>query len=161
MPGQPGIEHVVHEQVAQQWADYPSLRGTLTARHHAAIRLLLWRGEPSFHVEQCPLIPDVFVDCLEQQSVRYVVEQTADVKLDHPVIAPTPLPSDSDRIQRRFARPVAVGVVQKVRLDVRLDLQLDDHLCHSVRHRRHPEDPLPARFLRYRDRFYRCGKVAP
>ncbi len=42
MPGHPGIKHVVQEQIAQQRTDHPALRGALTARHHTAIRLLLW-----------------------------------------------------------------------------------------------------------------------
>ena len=107
------------------------------------------------------MTPHVFTNGLEQQSVRDVVKQPADVKLDHPGIAPTPLPGDPDRIQGRFAWSVAIGVIQKVRLDVWFNLQLDNHLGHSVRHRRHPEDPFPTRFLRYRDRFHRCGKVTP
>ena len=54
------------------------------ARHHTAVGLLPWRRKPPFHVEQCPVTPNVFANCLEQQSVRDVVKQPADVKLDLP-----------------------------------------------------------------------------
>jgi len=54
----------------------------------------------------------MFPNGLMQQVVRDVVEQTFDVEFKDPVIFPAPLARDAYRIQRRFIRPVAVGVRQ-------------------------------------------------
>jgi hypothetical protein len=45
------------------------------------------------------------------------VKQRADVVLQDPIELPAALAGDGERIMRRFARPVAVGVSVKHRLE--------------------------------------------
>jgi len=55
-------------------------------------------------------------DGLEHQLPVDAVEETLDVDVEHPVVAPTALPSRVHRIDGRFAGPVAVGVDVEQRL---------------------------------------------
>ena len=45
-------------------------------------------------------------NCLEQEFVRDVVEQTFDIELQNPVILPATLARNAYRIQSRFSRSV-------------------------------------------------------
>ncbi len=66
-----------------------------------------------------------------------VVEETFDVQVQHPGIPPAALARSSDRLVRRPARPVAIGVRVEQRINLRFQTLLDYHLGHSVGHRRH------------------------
>jgi hypothetical protein len=63
-----------------------------------------------------------------------VVEQTFDVELENPVVLPAPLARDANSIERRFSRPIAIGVCQKYWVQVRLNELFDNHLGHSIRY---------------------------
>lgn len=90
------------------------------------------------------------------------VKELGDIKVDDPVLALTPRPTDSDRIQRRTLPPIAVGIVVEDRLRTRLQLQRNDSLGDPVGHSRHSKDPSPlAVRFRYLHRQHRWGKVTP
>ena len=101
---------VVHEQIRQNRADHTTLRGyrgfVQTVSHVPFHR----RRQPSFDVEQRPLARHVFADSPEQKFMVDVVEQSFDVELYNPVIFPASLARDADGIERRFPRPIPVGV---------------------------------------------------
>jgi hypothetical protein len=88
-----------------------------------------------------------------------IVEQSFDVKLDHPVILPTAPPDQSNRVMRRAPGPVPIGVPMKHRLQVRLKHPLHDGLCHSVGDGRDTEQAYPTRLLRNRNPFDRRWKI--
>jgi site-specific DNA recombinase len=92
----PRSHHTTLRGAASSFYKYPIL-------HHGSF-------QPSFDVEPRPCALDVLVNRLEQKIVRKIVEQPFDVKLQNPIIFPASLARDSDRIQSRFARSVAVGV---------------------------------------------------
>src|SRR5260370_42508580 len=88
--------------------------------------------QPSFDVEQRPLTLHMLPNRLHQQIVREVVKQAFDVEVENPVVPPTPFTCDAYSIQRRFSRPVAIGVRQEDRIQLRLTQLLDYHLCDSI-----------------------------
>src|SRR5271166_705313 len=63
-----------------------------------------------------------------------LIESRLDVELDHPVILPAPLSSDSNGLLRRPSRPISIGIWMKDRVECWLDDSLDDSLCDPIRH---------------------------
>jgi hypothetical protein len=55
----------------------------------------------------------MFPDGPQQELVVNVVEQTSDIELQYPVVLPAPLSRNPYSVQRRFVRPVPIGVCQK------------------------------------------------
>nr|WP_201749481.1 hypothetical protein [Micromonospora sp. 4G51] len=53
----------------------------------------------------------VSLDSLDDEVPPDAVEELLNVKIDHPVFLPTPLPATLDRIQSRPIRPVTVGIL--------------------------------------------------
>ena len=53
----------------------------------------------------------VLAQSRHQEAVIEIVEQAPDVELHHPVLVPATASGDGDRLQRRFPRPIAIGVV--------------------------------------------------
>jgi len=78
------------------------------------------------------------------QQIRIdAVEESLDVEINDPRVAPAALPRRSDRIERRFAGPVSIGVAVEPGLHQRLEEPFDHHLGDAVgkppgvdRHRR-------------------------
>ena len=90
------------------------------------------------------------------------VEEGPDVKIDHPVLVPTPLPAHGQSVMGGTPPTVAVAVG----MEDRLQLLLQQHRCrglgHPVHRVRHPEgpDPRPVIF-RYLHRPHRPREIAP
>src|SRR5271165_3998055 len=101
----------------------------------------------------------MFPNGLKQQVVRDVVEQTFDVEFKDPVIFPAPLARDAYRIQRRFIRPVAVGVRQEYGIEIRLNQLFDHHLRDPVAYGGHTQNPFAPTLLRNGDSADRRRKV--
>ena len=90
-----------------------------------------------------------------------VVEQSADVVLQHPVPCPAALARDGKGIVCRSPGAVPIGVVMKNRLQYWFQHQDHNGLRNSIADRRYAKYPLSSRFLRNRHGFDRRGKVAP
>src|SRR6266436_1450485 len=73
---------------------------------------------------------------------------------------PAPLTRDPHRVQSRFSRSVAVGVVQEYRIEIRLNQLLDHHLRDSIAHRGHTQNPLAPTLLGNGNSAHRRWKVA-
>src|SRR5664279_3134804 len=69
------------------------------------------------------------------------VEEFLDVQIKHPVILPTAPPACPDRIQRRTARPVTIGIRMEHRLHPLFEFHGHHRLGDSVRHRRRKVTP--------------------
>src|SRR5664280_737176 len=89
------------------------------------------------------------------------VEEFLDVQIKHPVILPTAPPACPDRIQRRTARPVTIGIRMEHRLHPLFEFHGHHRLGDSVRHRRHTQNSHPAMRFRYLHRLHRRRKVTP
>ena len=95
------------------------------------------------------------------QQIRIdAVEEGLDVEINDPRVAPAALPRRSDRIERRFAGPVSIGVVVEPGLHQRLEEPFDHHLGDAVGNRGNPQRPRLAVTLRYVDPPHRRRKVA-
>ena len=79
----------------------------------------------------------MLANCLEQEVVRKIVEQALYIKLQNPIIFPAPLSRDPNGVQRRFPRPVAIGVCQEYLVQIRLYELFDNHLSNSIRYSWH------------------------
>jgi len=90
-----------------------------------------------------------------------VVEQTFDIKLKNPTVLPTPLSRDSNCVQRRFSRPVTVGVWKEYGLETWLNGLLDHHLRHAICHSGHTQNPLASSLFGNGDGEHRRRKVGP
>src|SRR5215475_9978478 len=122
----------MQEKIRQEGTNYPSLRGSCTARNDAAILDLHRRLQPTFDVEQHPRTIRMLADRLEHQLPINTVEVGLDVEIQHPVIAPAALTSRVHGIDRRLAGPVAIGVGVEHRLQDRLQVTSGDFLGDSV-----------------------------
>src|ERR1022692_4892214 len=73
---------------------------------------------------------------------------------------PTPLTRHSYSLQSRFARSVTVGIRQEYGFHVALNQLFDHHLCDTIAHRGHPQNPLAPILLGNGNSAYRWRKVA-
>jgi hypothetical protein len=70
------------------------------ASHKTSVLLPERSFQPALYVQQYPATIAMMTQSLHQQIVPDIVEQTADVKLYHPVVFPAPLSGHSNRIMR-------------------------------------------------------------
>ena len=89
-----------------------------------------------------------------------IIEQPLDVEFQYPIVFPAPLPGHRYRIQRRFPRSIAVGVMVKVRLYLGLKIDFRHHLGHPITYRGDSQQACPATLLGDCNRFHGWGKVA-
>src|SRR4030095_10902424 len=87
-------------------------------------------------------------------------EQTFDVELQNPVVSPAALTRDTDGIEGRFSRPIAIRVRQKDWIQIRLDKLLHNHLSHAISYSGHTQNPLTSSLFGYGDGTHRRRKVA-
>ena len=62
-----------------------------------------------------------------------------DVEVEHPAVAPTTASSHSQRVVRRFPRPIPIRVRVEHGFQDRLQVALDDHLGDAVGNRRYAQ----------------------
>src|SRR6202012_1171661 len=89
-----------------------------------------------------------------------IVEQPSNVELHHPVLVPATASGDGDRLQRRFARPVTVGILVEERIEPWLQPNLDRRLRDPVGHFRADQPPHTPLLLRNWHSLYRRRKIA-
>ena len=89
-----------------------------------------------------------------------IVEQPPDIELHHPVLVPASASGDSDRLQRRFPRPVAIGIVVEKRVKPWLQPHLHRCLRDPVGYRRDAQHPHAPGLLRNRHSLYRRWHIA-
>src|SRR5262245_8029306 len=124
----------MQKQIRQKRTDSAPLRRPCGARHNATVPPLLRRLQPALDVEQHPRAIRVMADSLEQQLPIDAVEETFDVEIEHPVVAPAALTSCTHGIKCRSAGPVTIGISVERRLQVRLQETTSDF----------QRDPLPS-----------------
>src|SRR5215831_13507217 len=122
----------MQEKIRQEGTDYSSLRSSCIARNDATILHLHRRLQPAFDVEQHPTASRMLANCLEHQLPIKTVEVGSNVQIKYPVVAPAALSRCAHGVDRRFARPVTVGVRMKHRLQDRLQVTSSDFLGDSV-----------------------------
>ena len=113
-----------------------------------------------FDVEKHPRAIRVLAHRPHQQIRIDAVEEALDVEIKNPVTTPASLPRHADRIERRFAGSVSIGVRVEAWLHQRLQVPLDHHLGDAVGDRGNPQRPRLAIALRYVDPPHRRRKVA-
>ena len=114
--------------------------------------------QPTLDVEQDPGFLTVLAQSRHQEAVIEIVEQTPDVELHHPVLVPATASGDGDRLQRRFPRPIAIGIVVEERIKLWLQPHLDRRLRDPVGYRRDAQHPHAPGLLRNRHAFTGGGK---
>ena len=160
MPRHPEIERIVQEQIGQDRRHDAALRRALVARLKLPIRALHRRFQPTLDVEQDPGFLTVLAQSRHQEAVIEIVEQPPDVELHHPVLVPATASGDGDRLQRRFPRPIAIGIVVEDRIKPWLEPHLDRRLRDPVGYRRDAQHPHAPGLLRNRHCLYRRRKIA-
>lgn len=146
LPGHPRIKRVVQEDVGQHGRERRPLRSPAIARAKGAVRVLQRRFQPPLDVEQEPPLTGVVSDRAQDELGIERVEERPDVKIDHPVVSPTPFATARHRIMRRAPRPIAIRIRVEHGLHERLQVQPGDRLGNPIGDSRHTErpDPLPA-----------------
>ena len=147
-PGTPGpstVERVVQEQVRQDRRNCRPLRGSL-ARSEQACHPGAAAAQPATpDIEQHPAAVGDRLDRTDHQVPGNGVEELLDVKIDHPVVLPAPLPAYLDRV---MSRPVAAGSHRNP-VEPGLHQRLQKHgyrrLRDPVSDRRHAQHPGPRR----------------
>src|SRR5450759_1426748 len=155
----PPIKRIMQKQIGQQRADDTALRRALLTRDQLAILLLHWRFQPALNVESDPLLLGVFLHRPYQQILRDVIEETLDVQIYNPVIAPASLPRLPDCVQGRLPRSIPVGIRMEQRVHRRLQSRLHHHLRNPIRHGWYAQFPFPTVCFRYFNRPHRRRKV--
>jgi hypothetical protein len=139
----------------------PILRGSAIPFNQAAVLQLERRFEPPLHIEQDPALVGVVSYRFQDEVPRDGVEERPDVDIEHPVVAPTALAAHPQRVVRRTAGPIAVGVLVEHRLHAGFQVPAHDRLGDPVRDSRHPEHPRAAVPLRYLHRTHRRREIRP
>ena len=137
-----------------------ALRRALVARLKLPFHALHRRSQPTLDVEQDPGFLTVLAQSRHQEAVIEIVEQPSDVELHHPVLVPATASSDGDRLQRRFSRPIAIGVAMEDRIKPWLEPHLDRRLRDPVGYRRDAQHTHAPGLLRDRHCLYRRRNVA-
>src|SRR3981189_3576708 len=106
----PHVERIMQKQIRQDGAYDPSLRRSRHARHDAAVLHLHRSLQPALDVEQHPRTARMTTNRLEHQLPINAVEETLDVEIKTPIVAPAALASLAHGISCRFSGPVAVGI---------------------------------------------------
>src|SRR5215472_14881786 len=112
----------MQEQVCQNRADNATLRGTTRSLNLHTVFMFHWRCQPSFDVKQRPFARYVLPDSPQQEFMVDIIKQTFDIELQDPIIFPAPFTRNAYGIERRFLRPVAVGVCQEYLVQIRVFL---------------------------------------
>ena len=161
VPRHPCVEGVVQKQVRQHGAYHPTLRSPSLPDDEATIRHLCRCLQPSLDVHQHPRAPRVLAHRPHQQRPVDAVEEGLDIKIQDPPLTPASLPCHADRIERRLAGSIPIGILVEHRFHKRLQVSFDHHLGDAISNRWYPQRPRPAIALRYVHPPHRCRKVAP
>ena len=70
----PPVERIMQKQIGQQWTDYTSLRRALFTRNKPSLFILRRHFQPSFNVENYPLVLRVLPDRPHHQLMVDVIE---------------------------------------------------------------------------------------
>jgi site-specific DNA recombinase len=141
-------------------SDDTALRRALLTRDQLTVLLLRWRFQPTLDVQHDPLLLGVFLHRPYQKILRDVIEETLDVQIDDPVIAPASLPRLPHCIQGRLPRSIPVGIRMEQRVHRRLQSRLHHLLRDPIRYGRYAQFPFPTVCFRYLHRPHRRRKVA-
>ena len=103
----------------------------------------------------------MMADSLEQQLPIDAVEETPDIDVEHPIVAPAPLTRRAHGIDCRSAGPVTIGVGVEHRLQTWLQETTSDFLGDAIRYRRNAQRSRAAIRFRNFHPSHRRRKVAP
>jgi hypothetical protein len=79
-----------------------------------------------------------------------LIEEALDVEIQNPLVTPASLPRHADRIERRFAGSISIGVLVEAGLHERLKLSLDNRLGDSVGDSGNTQWPRPSSSISFR-----------
>jgi site-specific DNA recombinase len=122
----------------------PALWRASLPRDDTPIRHLYGCLQPSFDVQKHPRAIRVFADRTHQQIGIDAIEKALDIQIQNPRVTPASLPCHADRVERRFAGSISIGVLVKEGLHERLKLSLDNRLGNSVGDGGNPQRPRPS-----------------
>src|SRR5215471_890091 len=97
----PDIERIMHEQIHQDRGNHTALRGAALPRQLFPFSGLKRCSQPPFQIQQYPALLDVGAHRLEQETMIDLIEGRLEVELYHPVVLPSSLYSDRNRLYRR------------------------------------------------------------
>jgi len=98
VPLHPRIEGIVQEQVRQQRTDHAALRGTFIPPLKLPIAQLHRGRQPSLDIESYPLVLGMVTHRPHQEFMIDIIEETLDIQVNNPVVAPTALARLSNRL---------------------------------------------------------------
>ena len=101
------------------------LRSPLFSCDEGPVRHLHGGSEPPFDIEQDPSFIGVVSNRFQQQIMGNTVEEGSNVEVQHPVLLPTALTSNSQSVVGRAPRAIAIAVG----VEDRLKLFLQQHRC--------------------------------
>ena len=145
----------MQEQIGEQWTNDTALRGSLRPLHERSIRTFDRGAQPPSNVETNPSQIRVVGHGALDEVVRNGIKERFDVQIYDPVDLPAAFPRHPDRVERRTAGSIAVGVRMELRLHQGLQDHLDDRLRHAVGNGRNAERARAAVVLRYLDEPHR------
>jgi hypothetical protein len=118
-PRHPGIERSMPEERRKDRADATALRPPLSPLDAGAVLALHGRLYPPCHLQEAPWTGRVLPERPQEQRRVHGVKEPLDVQIQHPVVAPTPLPGDAEGLYCRLARSRALRVRVKMGLENR------------------------------------------
>jgi hypothetical protein len=129
----------VQEQVGEQRTDDPTLRRALGPLCEGAVPTLDRRTQPPADVKTYPGQIRVMSHGTFNEIMRNGIKEGFDVQIYDPVVFPAAPPCHANRVERRAARPIAVGVRVKQRFHCRLQHHLCDRLRYAIGNGRNAE----------------------
>lgn len=121
-----------------------ALRAAAISCFEGAVLALQRCFEPPLHVEEDPPLVGVVSDRAQNERVVKRVEERPEIKVDHPVVAPTTRPAAPHRVQGRPPRPVPIGVRVEQGFHLWLQAQARDALSDPIGNGGNTEGPAPA-----------------
>src|SRR4051794_3747653 len=149
----------MQKQVGQDRANDPALWRPLFSWHKRTVLQHLGCFQPTLDIQQHPPTLRVLAHRTQEEPPIDAVEETLDVKVDDPVVAPASLTRCPDGIDCRTPRPISIRVRMEHWFQQRLQISTNNLLRNAIRNRRNAQRSRSAIRLRYVHPAYRRRQI--
>lgn len=111
------------------------LRGSLNSLYLTSILLNSWGFQPSLDIKKRPSTRRMMTNGFQHELMVNCVKGSLNIKLQDPVVLPTPFLRHRHGLQRGLAGTIRIGIGMKIRLDFRFQAMSYHRLGNAIRYR--------------------------